>query len=220
MSAFYTSGDFAVKSATGKPRRSYPIPGVTAAYVLDQDYIQLFANYTANTLNSAHPDNANAYLVQIGPLSDLGAGVARWTETYAAKPPDHSEYETFAYRFIGFSGVLTPNGVDPTGREPFTRTVLSRLEHKYYRIFSVGGDYTSVSQIPLLSEQEYVWADYTTIQTNYIGDAPPFDYATSPDRTTYDGWVANGTEFCVEGSRLSRWMGNIWMRQTRYVVAI
>ena len=43
--------------------------------------------------------------------------------------------------------------------------------------------------------------------------------ATSPTRTAYAALIAAGTEIVAEDSRLTRWQGNMWLRQTRYVVA-
>ena len=40
-----------------------------------------------------------------------------------------------------------------------------------------------------------------------------------PSRTQYDAWVAAGQEIVAEDSTVARWMGNIYVRQTKYVVA-
>jgi hypothetical protein len=41
-----------------------------------------------------------------------------------------------------------------------------------------------------------------------------------PTRTQYNVWVSNATEIVAEDSQIMRWMGNIYVRQTKYVVAI
>ena len=41
-----------------------------------------------------------------------------------------------------------------------------------------------------------------------------------PTRTQYNVWVSNNQEIVAEDSQVSRWMGNIYVRQTKYVVAI
>jgi hypothetical protein len=85
-------------------------------------------------------------------------------------------------------------------------------------------------------------------EVDYIGDSPPFASATVPSRTTYVGWLVNAQKYGwgagvvpvvtsptpahnppaeanpgqipAEDSRLTRYRGNIWLRQTRYILAL
>lgn len=41
-----------------------------------------------------------------------------------------------------------------------------------------------------------------------------------PTRTQYNVWVSNAQEIVAEDSSIARWMGNIYVRQTKYVIAI
>jgi hypothetical protein len=82
-----------------------------------------------------------------------------------------------------------------------------------------------------------------------LTDNPPFPIASTPSRSTYESWIGNaitskwssgivryawGTpsapaltdtsdaspgQIAAEDSSISRWMGNIWRRTTRYVLA-
>ncbi len=222
MAAFFTDGDFTVKYATGKARISYPIPGDVATYQLEQDFIQLRSSYSAAALNVTHASqvsggDSSAYLVEIGPHTDLGQGVVMWTETYCKKPADRDEYESYAYNFIGYYGVFGINVTAVTGRDRFNKTVLSRLAHKYY-IPGIDVGITTAADIPIVAAQEYY---YGTSQNtvDYLADSPPFTSATTPSRTTYEGWVTGGTEIVAEQSIVKRWMGGIYERVTRYIKA-
>jgi hypothetical protein len=76
-------------------------------------------------------------------------------------------------------------------------------------------DYTTGSQ----SDQNYGLAtdsilDQTTWNSIFTTVVP-----TVPSRATYQGWINNSTEIVAEGSSISRWMGNMYSRVTKYVVA-
>lgn len=231
MSAFKIDGDFTKKWPIGKARISYPIAGDLTSYVIEQDYMQLRANYSAATLNSTHhaamgggtatdggdTGNSSAYLVEIGAHRDMGAGVIMWTERYATKPAERSEYESYAYNFIGFYGVFGINVTTVTGRDRFNKTVMSRIAFKYY-VPGVDAGITTAADIPLIAAQTYIYGS-TTNNVDFLADSPPFTAATTPSRTTYEGWMSGGTEIVVEPSIVRRWMGNIWERATRYVKA-
>lgn len=241
MSALYTDGNFTLKWPIGKARVSYPIPGDVATYILEQDYMQLKANYSAAALNTTHytamgagsptdggsGGDSTAYLVSIGTHEDLGEGVVRWTETYSTKPADRNEYESFAYNFIGYYGVFGINVTTVTGRDRFTQSVTSRLAFKYY-IPGVDGGITTAADIPLIEAQEYIYGS-TTNNVDYLADAPPFASATSPSRTAYEAVVAGGSgigtgagtgEIVAEQSIVRRWQGGIYERVTRYIKAL
>jgi len=60
---------------------------------------------------------------------------------------------------------------------------------------------------------------YGTAQ-DYIWDAPAFGgvIPTIPSRTTYQTLINNGTEIVAEDSQVSRWLGNIYLRVTKYIL--
>lgn len=223
MSAFFTDGTWTTKEPTGKARIAYPIDGDVATYTIEQDFIQLRANYSAAALNALHSTqvsggDASAYLVEIGPHEDLGQGVIKWTEVYSTKPADRNEYESYAYNFIGYYGVWGTEETTISGRPRFTQSVTSRLAHKYY-IPGVDGGITTAADIPIIAAQTYIYGT-TTNNVDYLADAPPFSAATVPSRTTYEGWVSGGTEIVAEQSIVRRWRGGIYERVTRYVKAL
>lgn len=225
MAAFFTDGTWTTKEPTGKARISYPFAGDFATYIIEQDFIQLRANYSAAALNTLHSTvvtggNSSAYLIEIGPHEDLGQGVISWTEVYSTKPADRNEYESYAYNFIGYYGVWGTNITAVTGRPRFTQSVTSRLAHKYY-IPGVGADagIATAADIPILAAQTYIYGA-TTNNVDYLADSPPFTAATNPTRTAYEALVSGGTEIVAEQSIVRRWRGAIYERVTRYVKAL
>jgi len=232
MSAFLTDGNWTLKWPLGKARYSYPIPGDVATYMIAQDYVQLRSSYSAAALNTTHyaamggasatdggatGDNA-AYLIEISAHEDWGQGVTKWTEIYCKKPADRDEYESYAYNFIGYFGVFGLSVVTSvTGRDRFTETVTSRLAHKYY-IPGIDGGITTAADIPIIASQTYIYGS-TTNNVDFLADDAPFADATTPSRTTYEGWVGGGSEIVAEQSIVRRWNGGIYERVTRYIKA-
>jgi len=170
-------------------------------------------------LNTPHPTFTDAYLVEETPLQDLGGGVARWTRRYAQIPATRIEYESFAYQFIGYMGtwgINVPPDQIVTHRDRFTKTVVSRLKHEYF-LCATGQTYETPDLIPIIPAQAY---KFLGIVVDYLWDVVSlFTVATEPSRTEYEAWVAAGAEIVAEDSRVSRWLGNIYERVTRYVVA-
>lgn len=60
------------------------------------------------------------------------------------------------------------------------------------------------------------WAD---IYDEYLHTGALANPSTNPTVAEYAQWVANGQEFVAETSVVERWLGNIWVRKTRYVKA-
>lgn len=222
MAAFKVDGNFTVATACGAARKSFPIPGDNTSFIVEQEFMQLFANFTPLALNTAHPTFTTAYLVQESPLQDLGGGVAKWTRTYATIPAQRNEYEMFAYQYIGIYGYVLAQGGSVTtevdGRERFTESSLSRVQHDYFLCAS-GQDYETPADIPVNAAQAYYQSADSTLVTDYLTDSPPFTTASSPTLTAYLALVSGGDEIVAEESRLTRWMGNIYERTTRYVIA-
>lgn len=228
----YTDGDFTVATPCSLPVLSSPIPGLNEENVLRQDFMQLRKNFSPLALNTAHPSSGatpdfSAWkLVEEGERQDMGCGVVRWTRTYAKKPSSHTEFETYGYNYIGFYGAFGINTTSATGRQRFSFVARSKVVYDYYLIAATGGDYTAVTDIPIIDATLYLVQAGSVLYTDYLADSPPFATATSPDRTTYEGWMttdagtASSFSIVAETSQLTRWMGNIWQRRTRYIKAL
>jgi hypothetical protein len=290
--ALYMDQDFTVAEPIQIPEPSSPVPAQPDSWLFTQDYMQLLANWQPGVFNSLHPDFSSLngsysgpdfFLVAEGPRRDIDGGVVKWQRTYAAKPSQHNEPESFAYNFIGYVGLWSlastffptlalqssPLTLVTSGRSRFNRAVNSRVQHDYFIVggtaawssgttYAVGDgvvssgiyyvctaavgptatapaadpghwakaatpDYASASLIPSITAQVYTAGVGGTYYTDYINDAlsGPFTIVASvPSLTTYLGWVAGKTEIVAEDSQLHRWQGNIFLRQTRYVIAI
>jgi hypothetical protein len=217
-------GAYTTATLNGAYRQSFPIAGDVTAKVIEQDFQIAYGSFSALALNTAHATVTTAYLVEETPLSDLGGGIVQWTRRYATKPATRSEYETFSYRFPGYLGTGNPPynqyyGADPVGRDPQVLTVPSRIEYVYARIFSSGGDYTTVAAFFAASGQAaqvYSVSSNAEARVDYLFDGSP---TSTPTLTAYKALVTAGTEIVAEDSKLTRYMGNIYEISTRYVVA-
>jgi len=217
MSAFKVDGDFTVASATAKPAFSNPFPEVNAAYVLRQPFTQLLANYASVALNTAHPDYSDFKLAEESERTPIGAGLVVWERIYAKLPTAFNQFETTNYNFIGFFGTFGINNTAVSGRDRFVKSVTSRIYNEFFMV-GTGGSYASADLIPTVTAQEY-WVGDATQKTDYLGDDDILDTPSTPTRTEYEAMVTTGDEIISEDSRLTHWLGNFWLRQTRYVKA-
>ena len=212
----------------GIPALSCPIAGVTTEYVLKEPWMQLLTDYSTFaplSINSAHPEYTGFYLVEETPRVDQGGGFVRWERVYAKIPSQHIEYESYAYSFIGYYGVWGINVTVTTGRDRKTRVVPCKVVYDYFLCNGSGGTPTP-GDISITQETKYYASAGSAIEVDYLADSPPFASATSPSRTTYQGYIsaddATASSFSIvaEASQISRWMGNIWQRRTKYVKAL
>lgn len=102
---------FDTANRVNPPRFSFPFPQDPTTQAVELDYRQLYANWSAGTLDStaaaageSFSGAATFYLVSESPLRPIGAGVVEWTRTYMEIPAQRSEYESYAYRIPGLEG--------------------------------------------------------------------------------------------------------------------
>ena len=228
----YVDGNFDIAEPIGLPVFSSPVRSTTAEYTFTQEWMQSRKSFRSTPLNTAHPsyrqtpDYSAWKLVAEGPRQDVGGGIVKWSRTYAKVPDSHDEYESYSYSFIGFIGVWTvgnlSSSVQATGRPRQSIVVTSRVQHDYFLVGS-GGSYATASLIPIIKGQRYLAAvpgPSEPLYVDYLWDiGGGLANASSPSRTEYNAMIVAGTEIVAEDSRLSRWMGNIFLLQTRFVVA-
>lgn len=227
MSAFTTDGDYTIAQPHGGRRILNIIERDPTALILEQDYQQLLDNFVRLDLNTPHPDYPPFYLISESDIENVGAGIGQWTRRYASIPATLSDYETFGYTFPGFLGTLNPPynqyyGQDPTGRDPLTKVVLSRIENKYFLV-GPGQIYATVEDLAIAeghSAQEFPLTTNSEARMYYLNDAAnPGDPETIPNLTDYLAMKAAGTEIVAEDSDIKPWNGNIYRVSTRYIVA-
>ena len=234
MAAFKTDGTFTTATLHGPPRRSHPFNGDLSSYLIEQDFMVAFTSYTPLALNTAHPTFTTAYLVAESGLSDVGGGIAQFTRTFATIPTARDEYESFTAFFPGLidTGAATPPynqwwAGAGSGTDPQTKKVPSRLSHEYF-LCAAGQTFTTPGAITIIAEQIFTLDSNTLARIEYLLPAGVFWSDSDPTREEWItlqgggtglGTGANAGEFVAEDSDISRWMGNIWERVTRYVKA-
>lgn len=237
MSAFRIDGAVTSAQVQGGPRKSFPFEGDNASFVLEQDYIVALTSFSPLALDTAHGTYTNAYLVKESQQENIGGGLVKWTRTYAQIPASRSDYETFNFKF---PGLLSTTGNTETpydqywvqagnGRDPFTATSNSRMLSEYFLCAS-GQTYETPSEIPILEVIKFTLALNDQARIDYLlSDAGGYWSDSQPTREEWEDLIAGGAgigtgasggEFIAEDSRITRWMGNIYCRQTRYVKAL
>lgn len=201
-------------------------PGVKDDLIGQQDFVQLTEDYVAQDLNTPHPDEIDPthpvwVLVSETNKRDLGEGVQQWTRNYARKPDSYSEMGgTIAYNFIGYFGTFGVNIVAVTGRPRFVQVVPVRVQRDFFLCGpETYCDYDTPQEIPVTQEQVYYIGDVSQL-TDYLADITVLSTPSTPDRTTYEDWISTGTEIVPQASRIERWQGNIYMRETFYIKAL
>lgn len=226
-----------------------PFSANQSCIVFDQEFMVAQAYHVPLPLNTPYNMNwsigwqgtyanlASAFLVAEGPLEDMGGGIVKFRRTFATLPPTRNEMESFCYTFPPLS-----NGTDL--REAKSKVVASRVQFDYY----VYDDLDILSWIPLfpagrrlnattglspsgliLPEMRYFKAGANAVTLNLLcdGDQPLVNEssvgagdATKPTFSEYTGWAWQ-KEIVAESSILGPgpWLGNIYQRRTRFVIA-
>lgn len=213
MSLLWQDGDFTTASAVSPLKPSSATPD--GKYnVIAQDFVQTMTSFAALAIGTAHPTQANYYLVEETAPQPIGCGVGRWTRVYAKVPETHSEYQSYGFNWIGFAGVFGANVETVSGREREVKDVMSRIQYDYYLVGTP--TYPTPDDIPLIDEQKY-YVSAVAQSVEYIFDGSP---SSTPSLTAYLALVAAGSEIVAVASEAERWKGNIYVRKTRYVTAI
>ena len=183
----------------------------------------------------------NLYLVKCGDLVDMGGGICKLRATWASIPLTRNEVESFTYSYPGFLGsTFAPT---PILRQPFQSTVISRLQYDYFifddfailagivSTFPLGARLNSVTGIYpdglILPATRFYQPVADAVANNYfldpssgLSDQDVGIPASTPSYSDYLGFMGNDpAELIAESSTMNRWMGNIFERRTRFVIA-
>jgi len=247
----YTGSTMAVASKSGALRKFFLIPQIEdLCYGFRQDYQQAASSFAAVALNTVSPDDATAFLQNETELADMGAGMVQWTRTYCQVPPAWDDWENVSYTFPQYPGYIrlsssSPPAANQQGRDPYTPVngVTCRVRRDYFMV-GTGLTYATEGAIPVISVQTFhglLNPNFYTSPTQVtpvggivIGNTQYLE--SVPNRTVWDGWVANaaasgwacgrvGTADANPGQiviscKPERLLGNIWARVTRYVLAL
>lgn len=233
MSAIRTDGALTTAQTVGGARKSFPFEGDVSSFIVEQDYHVLLASYSPLALSTAHGTYTNAYLVRESALENIGAGVVKFTRTYAQIPATRNEYGTAAFQFPGLLGTQNPpyafiywQTLDD-GRDPFTDTTRARTAYEYF-LCETGQTYTTPGAIPILAKSYFYIAANTSSRNAYLLPAGVYPSDSVPTKEEWIALAAGGSgigtgagtgEFIGEDSKVSRWMGNIYCRETLYLKA-
>lgn len=213
----YIDGDFREPSSCSAFVKQTALEGINVLLVGQQDFWQNAADFECEDLNTPHPDDADFVLVKEDNFRDLGEGLRQWTRTYAKVPDSYDEVTgTTAYNFIGFYGIWGFNVTTITGRNRFIENVRVITTRDFFLTDTVS--YPTADDIPVIQEQIY-YIGTEDVRTDYLADNPPFTTESTPTRTDYEAMIAAGELIAVTSSVITRWMGNIYVRETRYVRA-
>lgn len=228
-------GILGIAAPTGVRRWSAPFPD-NILVMFDLDFVQRMTHWKPLPLDTKDRDSPSFVLVSESAIQRTGGGMGRWTRTYATVPPSRNDFESYVMTYPGMIGSTVSFGSGPAitidaGRKAFSTRVTARLQYDYFHVgFSPG--IKTPQDIPIIEGFEVLiagpirgfeadllgantaptaqqYADMTR-QATVLPPPSPFSPAVFPV-------VSGSREIAAEDSTLSRWMGNIWQRTTRYV---
>ena len=192
-SGYITNG---VPYPMGQPSVAYPLKeDQNYARVWNQPFIVTGVSVPATGLSTDW--FSGSYVVGESDREPLGSDLYAFTRTYAEVPASHNTFESLAYVFPGLFSFASGY------RATFSKPVVSRVAHDYYYA-------DNPATITLSGAQTYLWNGFDTQTLNTY---------TVPTVATYSGWIGTAQEIVAEDSRLVRYAGSIWDRQTRFIKA-
>lgn len=205
----------------------HPIPELPEFFQYEVVYSGLRSTYQSAALDSPPPAGygISGLLVRESTLTgSTSPDRVEYTRTFSDVPPNHLTFQTVIYTFpaSGWYGTVGDPSFRPA-RQALTKKATSKLVFEYQRISGsstgTGNSQPSanLSSFPLQPLTEFkVLIDGTTNETQTLR-ASFAEPTTSPTAESYFGSIV-GTEIISE-SNVELWMGNIYVRKTRYVIA-
>lgn len=178
------------------------MPNTTDQREFRQRFQQYRNNFANLPFNTKHPNYPTYVLVGEENEQDIGGGVIQWERVYSQVPASYSEFETFAYNFIGITSVTGVNVPVVVGRDRFSWRVPSRLQYDFFlagQTFTPGADtysagtgdgnstsggpgtvagpYDAPGSIPEIAQFFYVNQGYDNVANVWLGGVYfPCDY--------------------------------------------
>jgi len=201
---------------------------------------------SVTSTNYPLPNLTDAILIEEGPLEDMGQGIVKFTRRFATIPPTRNDVEQFVYTFPGYDASDSNDGYSGT-RLQYTRNVISRLQYDYFifddldilstPIFPNGNRLDATTGLypnGLLLPSQYFYSPVANAfeqniflppDSIILTNAPSGGNATAPSADDWINWLngvgtSNGQppELIAEPSTMQRYMGNIYVRRTRFVL--
>lgn len=190
----------------------YPIPEDPNHKVVTCHYAGQYRTYVRGVISEPWQHDEKLLLVD-EQVEKVEGDLIYFYRKYANIPGEglpggvYYKCTSYAYRFPGYALVAGPGPF----REPFTQSVMARIEHKYYHTSDPFGE----NGIPIVQAQRYLTAG--GLDTEYLWDA--IIDPTTPSRADYLAYIALGALVASESSVVEQYMGNIYLRRTTYIKA-
>lgn len=187
---------------------SYPMaPYQTQARIITQIFLGLRVSYIRPADNQPMPGNPSFFFCNDSPLQDEGAGLSRFTRTWANVPKAWQFVESYSYTYPAVQGRRWSN----------THITTSLLNYSYF-LTGKGSVFASPAFIvcpPAFNPIYGLGDDGNTL--TYLSNS------SIPNALTYLALVANDQNnpalysLLTEDGVLSNYQGNIWRLALRYV---
>lgn len=227
------TAQIAVKAArpVAFPVLSNPFPGRNEALVLRQEFECWGNSWTPLDLDTPYNSAGNFagaedwvdwsdfILVEESERQPIGGGFVRWTRAFAVVPDNsitapfgvacaHFDQISYGYNFPGYNAVGNV-------RDPFPDTVPGIKVYEYFLLAS-GDQVAAVSPQIFYLKVDPTGANKNNLVTVLTGAATANE--TVPTFETWRSWINAGTPIVPQASLPFRWMGNIWGRETIYIL--
>jgi len=233
---------FADEVEQGAPIFANPLGAAEpTATVITQTYLQRRGFYRRPLPNQLCPLSIAAglvaYFVDDTERQPVGlADLVTWQRSWATIPATYYDYSNISVIYPGYGEHSSASGypIVQNGRSEFESTPRCRIDNEFYLV-GPGGAYADSDSIPSLSETTVSYPADTNTNPSatfrllrggfYLCNTNVTLGATNPSRSTYTGWVstdsgtADSYSIRAEQSTQSRYLGNIWRRQTIRVKA-
>lgn len=153
------------------------------------------------TSAASHSDgdtvSASIWLVEETSPTEIGGGLMEWTRRYATVPDDWVDYDERPFTFVGYYA----DDSEADYRKPFTDNVTWKITSAYKLTTDPYTDFDVSAQMFESQDSDGGVLDYV-------------DADSTPDYTTYAGYVTAGTLINVSHNTLERYAGNIWVQKS------
>lgn len=226
-----------------------PFSANQTAIILEQEFMVAEAYHVPLPLNTPYDpafaigwqntyvDLASCFLVEEGPLHDMGGGLVKFRRRYANLPPTRNVMESYVFTFPSLQNVTNT-------RVAYQAIVPSRVQYDFYvydyldllslPLFTAGGHRlnaaTGLQPPGLLLDQIKYYQDADALANHSpqpeisaltTDTIPVYDPIPTGADSDYNTWITNKWEMVAEASSFGPgpWLGNIYCRKTRFVVA-
>lgn len=226
----FVDGDFTIATPIAAPVFSSPFPGVAESLVMTLAFQQFNEWWEPVPINTGYndsvppayqnPDYEDFVLCSENERQDIGGAIVQWTRTYAKVPDQRTEGSSYSYSYPGLVGTYTPTGGGAqnivTLRLPIQLTPTCKIVYEYFLV-GLNGTYADFLSIPRIAHTQFYIPILNGISEVGKQDVTILGVSTVPTTTEYQTAQGDGSLIVAEDSQVSRWMGDIFQRVTKYI---